>query len=224
MKRALAARLVAFAACLPVLFGCNDDDDGGPASLPGRGGGDGVLADDSTEFFDDFSGSFPAPHWSVREGDPFTSPVVGHGAPGLALKPWGDRIRVRSAFEFSTAEPLTLSFDLATYQIQKSSRFKFKIRTADGGSNHATFEVRPRYDEVVVRILGSDDEINFDATSLYDRVEFSIDANRVATWSVNGAPLQSKGGFPAGDYKMEFETSGGDNTKFVADNVRLTRP
>jgi hypothetical protein len=223
MKRALAARLFVFAACLPALVGCNDDDGGGPATLPGRGGG-GFVSEDPTEFFDDFSGSFPAPNWSVREGDPFTSPVVGHAAPGLALKPFGDRIRVRSAFVFSTAEPLTLSFDLATYQIQKSSRFKFKIRTADGGSNHATFEMRPRYDEVIVRILGSDDEITFDATSLYDRVEFSIDANRVATWSVNGAPLKSLGGFPAGDYQMEFETSGGDNTKFVADNVRLTRP
>jgi hypothetical protein len=219
MKLALAAGL----ACL---VGCGGDDGPGARFGPGGGADTAQATGDVVEFFDDFSGSFPSPNWEIKKGAPWAIPIVGNAAPGLCMKPYGHSIRVRSEMEFSTADPLTLSFDLAAYDLQHSSRFKFKLRRMDADGGSASFEVRNDDDEIRVRIAGADEDIdfNFVPDGHYHAIEFTLDENGAAAWWMNGTLLMTAGGFPAGTYAIEIETSGGDRTKFIVDNVKLTRP
>ena len=213
-------RFLALVACLAVAAGCNDDDDD-----DGGSGSSSALPAENGEFFDDFSGPFPAPHWQIRDGSPFTWGEVGHQAPGLVMRPFGDRIRLRSAFKVSTAQPLTLSFDLAAYYLQNSSRFKIRLIPVGAGSE-ASFEARIDDDEIRLRIGGStdDDDFTFNPDADYHEVMFVVGSDGAASWRLNGSEVMRRGSFPKGAYWIQVETSGGDDTKFVVDNVRITRP
>jgi len=212
-------RILALAACAALAAGC--DDHSGPAHGSGASS---HSAEDGT-FFDDFSGHFPSPNWEIRDGSPFTHDDVGDKAPGLVMRPFGDRIRLRGTFQFSTSEPLTLSFDLGAYELQWSSHFKARILPVSSGSE-ALFETHSHKDEIRLRIGGSDDEDDFDfkPDGGYHEVMFVIDSSGAASWWVNGKQFMKRSTFTQGTYRIQLETTGGDETKFVVDNVRITRP
>jgi hypothetical protein len=212
-------RTLALAACLALAAGCDDHDEdniGGAPASPAPG---------SETFFDDFSGSFPNPKWEIRDGAPFTWGDVGHQAPGLVMRPFGDKIRLRGKLKFSTAKPLTLSFDLAAYELQWSSRFKIRIVPVESGSE-ASFEAKINDGEVRLRIGGSDDEDDFafQSNGGYHEVMFVLDDSGAASWRINGKEFMKRDSFSKGMYRIQLETSGGDDTKFVVDNVAITRP
>lgn len=217
MKFALAAGL----ACL---VGCGGDD--GPGARFGPGSSASQATGEVVEFFDDFSGSFPSPNWEIKKGAPWAIPIVGNAAPGLCLKPYGHNIRVRSEMQFSTADPLNLSFDLAAYELQHSSRFRVKVRRMDADGGNASFEARLDDDEIRLRIAGADEDIDFKFApdGKYHAIEFTLDENGAAAWWMNGEMLMTATGFPVGAYAIEFETWGWNRTKFIVDNVKLTRP
>lgn len=212
-------RVLSLAACLGLAAGCSDDDH------DGSGGSATALPAEDGEFFDDFSGHFPSPNWEIREGDPFKWAELGHPSPGLVMRPFGDRIRLRSMFKVSTSKPLTLSFDLAAFYLQTSSRFKIRLMPVGTGSE-ASFEARIDDDEIRLRIGGStdDDDFKFSPDSDYHEVMFVIDSSGAACWRLNGKEFMRRGSFSKGTYWIQWETSGGDDTKFVVDNVRITRP
>jgi hypothetical protein len=216
-------RLMTVAAALAVPLGCGDDDGPGASlGLSGMGTG-GPVTHSAVEFSDDSSGPFPSPHWIITSGDPFTSPNVGNDAPGLALLGFGNRVRVRSAFTFDTSKPFTFSFDVSDYELEWNSKFRFRIRHSDGTAASLEFEMVGE-NEMELRIQGSETESSYVPTGNYRRVEFKMDANRVATWSTDGVVRMSRAGFPADACYVDLETTGSSVTKFVVDNVLLTRP
>jgi hypothetical protein len=222
MTRGTGLRMLMLSAGLAVLFGCgDDDDDDGGGMATGLRSANGAAI----EFFDDFTGTFPDPNWDIKRGNPFATPNVGNEAPGLALLGNGDDIRLRGEFVFSTSEAFTLSFDLAAHHLQSSSRFKFRIReVGDGGE--ASFETRIDDGEIRLKIQGSDEEIDFPMAEdgHYELIEFKVDAKGVASWRINGTSFMTRGGFRDGTSRIEIEAGGGQSTKFVVDNVMLTRP
>ena len=216
-------RLMALAAALAVPLGC-DDDDGPGAQLGFSGSATGrSAAHAAVEFSDDFSGTFPSPNWTITGGHPFTSPNVGNDPPGLALLGFGNRVRVRSAFKFDASKPFTLSFDVADVELEWNSRFRFRIRHSDGTAASLEFELAGD-NEMELRIQGSEVESSYVPTHDYRRVEFKVGADRVATWSTDGVVRMTRGGFPSETCHLEMETTGSSVTKFVVDNVLLTRP
>lgn len=225
MKHGSGLRFLALSATLALFFGCKDDgDDGGAASGPGGGlhGEAGPIP--FLEFFDDFSGSFPGPHWEIRNGNPFTSSNVGNKPPGLALLSFGHKARVRSEATFSSSEPLTLSFDLANPEWTCDSRFKFRVRDAGSDAGEASFEIRHDQDEIRLRIEGAYAEVDYSSDGAYHAVKFTIDAARTATWWIDGKARLARNDFPGGVVELEMESTGEPVTKFVVDNVKVTRP
>ena len=215
MRHGMKTRILAAAASLAVLLGCGDD----------RHHGGGPPAPVTTvAFYDNFSGPFPGPNWDILAGDPFTSASEGNDAPSLILQPAGDPILVRSDFVFSTGQATTLAFDVASFEVQASTRFSFLIVFASGGEIDASFDMFPFDDELVLTILGAEVVLAFPPSTVFDLIEFSVDVHGMATWWINGDPAMSKGGFPADLYEIEFETVGGDFTVLALDNVLLTRP
>jgi hypothetical protein len=215
MRHGTKARFLATAAALAILYGCGGHGGGGgPPSDPGP----------TVAFYDDFSGPFPDPNWDIMTGDPFTSSAEGNGAPSLILQPAGDPILVRSGFDFSTGEATILSFDVASFEVQASTRFSFLVRFSGGGDIDASFDMYPFDDELVLSILGTEVTISFSPSTVFDAIEFSVDAAGMATWSINGNAVLSKSGFPADMYYMDIETVGGDFTVLAVDNVLLIRP
>jgi hypothetical protein len=176
------------------------------------------------EFFDDFSGSFPGPNWEIRNGNPFTSPNVGNEPPGLALLSFGHKARVRSIFTFSASEPLTLSFDLANPEWKYNSRFKFRVKEADLDAGEASVEIRLDQDEIRLRIEGSYAEFDYSSDGAYHPVAFTIDAERTATWWIDRKARLARTDFPGGTVEIEMESTSDHVTKFVVDNMKLTRP
>jgi len=223
MKARTGLRFLALSASLAICFGCNDDDGGANSGTSGGllGETDAILF---VEFLDDFSGPFPGPHCEIRNGNPFISPNVGNDPPGLALLTFGHKVRVRSTLTFSGSEPLTLSFDLANPEWECDSRFKFRLKKADLGAGEASFEIRIDRDEIRLRIEGSYAEFDYLSDGLYHPVTFTIDADRTATWWIDGKARLSRTDFPAGEVEIEMEATGDPVTKFVVDNVKLTRP
>src|SRR5688572_18845424 len=118
-KRSSSGRLLAAAVALVAISGCgghrDDDDDPVPPS------GAAVV------FFDDFSGSFPGSRWDVLSGDPFTSHQEGNAAPSLILNPVDDSILVRGDFVFTSETAVTLAFDMASFEVQSGSEFRFLV-------------------------------------------------------------------------------------------------
>ena len=215
MSQGLKTRFLAAAASLAFLFGCGDH---------GHGGGAPPEPVQTVAFFDNFSGPFPDPNWIITSGDPFTSSSEGNGAPSLILQPAGLPIGVRGDFVFPTGEATTLSFDVASFQVQASTRFSFLIVFADNGDVDASFDMYPFDDEVVLSILGTEVVLEFPPSTVFDVIEFTVDANGLATWWINSQAVLSKSGFPADSYEIEIETVGGDFTVMALDNVLLTRP
>lgn len=214
MRHANKSRFLATAGALAVLFGCGDRHHSSGPSHPGT-----VIA-----FHDDFSGPFPGANWDIVSGDPFTSFSEGNGAPSLILQPAGDPIDVRSDFVFSTHDATTVSFDVASFEVQISTRFSFLIVLAAGGDIDASFDMYPFDDELVLSILGTEITLVFPPSTVFDDIEFTVDSIGVATWWINGDPVLSRSGFPAEFYKIGIETVGDDFTTLALDNVLLTRP
>lgn len=217
MRRGVSVgRLLALAACAALLHGCGGKGRSHSSPPPPTGP---VIS-----FADDFSGPFPDPHWDILAGDPFTTSTEGNGAPALMLNPAGDPILIRSDFVFGADEAFTVSFDVASFEVQASSRFRFNIVWFDGLTIDASFDLRPFDDELVVTILDSEEVFLFPPSTAFDFVEFSVDVHGIATWWVNGSAVLSRSGFPVDLYEINIETVGGDFTTIVVDNVVLTRP
>ena len=206
-------RFLATAAALAVLSGCGGDGGGGHS--------DPVIF---VAFYDDFSGDFPDPNWNIMEGDPFTSFDEGNGAPSLILQPIGDPILVRSDFEFSSGQAMTLAFEVATFVEEASSQFSFLVVTASGGFIDASFDYFPFDAELVLAIEDSEVVLDFPSSTVFDVIEFTVDDHGVATWWINGDAVLSRSGFPVDLYEIEIETFGDDFTFLAVDNVLLTRP
>jgi len=217
MRHGTRTRFLATTAALAILFGC-----GGGGG--GHGGGGPSNPGPTVAFFDDFSGPFPDPNWNIMSGDPFTSFSEGNGAPSLILQPAGIPIHVRSDFVYSTGQATTLSFDVASFEVQASTRFSFLVIFSDGGDVDAAFDFYPFTDELVLSILGSEVTLVFPPSTAFDAIEFTVDADGVATWWINGSAVLTNNGFPADLYEIGIETVGGDFTELALDNVLLTRP
>lgn len=214
MKHGIKALFLAVAAVLAVPIGCGDHHHG-------DGGHSGPVT--IVAFHDDFSGPFPGPNWNIMSGDPFTSSSEGNGAPSLILQPAGVPILVQSDFTFPTGQATTLSFEVASFEVQASTRFSFLIVFAAGGEVDASVDMFPFDDELVLSIMGSEVTLAFPPSTVFDAIEFTVDAHGLATWWINGDAVMSKDGFPADQYEIEIETVGGDFTVLALDNVLLTR-
>lgn len=202
--------------CLAAIAGCSrksHNDDPVP-----RAPGSAVV------FFDDFSGSFPGSHWEIVSGDPFTSDEEGNDAPSLILNPVDDSIVIRGDFVFSSEDPVTLTFDMASFEVQDGSEFRFLVVAAGSGIIDASFETRPFDDELFVTLMDLQVVFDLPPSTSFDFVEFSIDPDGVATWWVNGVKILSHPGFPIDSYEIDIETHGGEFTVIAVDNVMLTRP
>lgn len=208
-------RAVAMAAALALLAGCGGDDDGG---------GDPSTSDVDIEFAEKFEGAFPGSDWTVTEGVPFTDDKRGNDAPGLVLGVMA-RSHVRSAFTFSTAEPLRLRFDIATpgRRTESDSRFKFVIK-AENGIEEASFEVRLKDAEIEFKILGESGTFDFFTDAGYRTVTFTFDQG-LASWSVDGDPfLTLEQGFPGDEaFRIEMESAAGLTAGFEVDNIVIER-
>jgi hypothetical protein len=224
MMRLSGFRVLTVAAGLACLYGCGGDDDGGSGTGDPFGRGLAVETAENVEFFDDFSGPFPSPNWIKKDGKPFTSLNVGNPPPGLALLAFSKKTRVRGVHQFSTSSPLTVSFDLCDYHMQSNSRFKFRVRPVDDEDGEASLEIL--MSDGVLRFETQDDseEIPFSPFSHYMKVEFSIDSAGTAHWYLDGGEYLATANFQGGDCQIEFEVTGGSTTKFVVDNVKITRP
>ncbi len=196
------------------------------AQAPDGGAGGGGGGDVVEEFADVFSGAFPGDNWVIEDGNPVIDENQGNPAPSLALGPTDQNIKIRSAFEFSSADPLTLSFDLATPDLptDPSGRFKFELERDSMGGCEASFEVRLEDGQIRLEILGSQAEITFTPDSEFHVISFSVDADGIATWSIDGEAVLTRSDFPQGLFRIEAEAHGGGNTGFLMDNVALTRP
>jgi len=215
MRHGIRIRFLAAAVALAVVSGCGDSH---------SGGGGPPEPVQTTAFFDNFSGPFPGSNWIIMSGDPFISSSEGNGAPSLLLQPAGFPIDVRSDFVFPTGEATTLSFDVASFEVQASTRFSFLIVLAAGGDVDASFDMYPFDDELALSILGTEVTLEFPPSTVFDVIEFTVDPDGLATWWINGAAVLSKSGFPADLYEIGIETVGGDFTVLALDNVLLTRP
>ena len=178
------------------------------------------------EFSDDFAGDFPGDAWIVEDGAPAIDGDRGNPAPSLALGPANDNIKVRSAFTFSSADPLTLSFDLATPDLptDPSDRFRFELERDSMGGCEASLEIRLEDGRIRLEILGSQAEIAFSPDADFHAISFSVDADGVAAWSIDGEVVLMRSSFPQGLFRIEAEAHGGGNTGFLLDNVDLARP
>jgi hypothetical protein len=189
----------------------------------GAGGGGGGVQD---EFSDDFSGDFPGDNWIVKEGSPAVNADLGNPAPGLALGPSTENARVRSAFTFSSADPLTLSFDLGTpaFVTNQTGRFEFQLERDGMGGGEASLELRLDEGRLRLKILDADVELDATADTAFHAFAFSVDADGVATWSVDGEVVLTQAGFPQGLFRIEMEGHGGSSAALIVDNVLLARP
>jgi hypothetical protein len=196
--------------------GCDRDHDHDRAETPPPG--------PVVTFQDDFSGAFPGPDWEVFSGDPFTSSQEGNGAPGLILDPDDGPVLVRSTFVFGSEVAFTLSFDVAPLVVQSGSFFRFLVVSADEGFVDAAFELDPFNEELTLAILDAEDLFEFAPNANFDFIEFTVDADGLATWWINGDAFLTRSGFPVDLYGIDLETTGGSFTTVVVDNVMLTRP
>jgi hypothetical protein len=225
MIRISGLRVLVAASGLALLCGCGGDDDDGNGT--GDPFGRGLEREEeavNVEFFDDFSGPFPGPNWIRKDGEPAPSLNAGNAPPGLFLLGVGTKHRVRGTHPFSTSSPLTLTFDLCDKQMQSNSRFKFTVRPASEGAGEASLEIS--MEDRVLRMETEDDseEIPFSPFSHYMKVEFTIDSAGTAHWFLDGQEYLATANFPGGTAQIEFEVTGGSSTKFVVDNVKITRP
>jgi hypothetical protein len=212
MGAGAGSRVLISAACLAILFGCDHRHDDDHHDEP------------QVVLFEDFSGSFPDPDWDILAGDPFTSSEEGHAPPALILEPLHDPILVRSAFVFGAERALNLSFEMATFMMQESTLFEFRIVSLDEGFVDAFFTALPFDDEIQLGILGSTETIILPPSTQFDLIEFTVDNGGHAIWWINGARVMSRSGFPTDLYEIEIETLGGDFTVLAVDNILLTRP
>lgn len=197
--------------------GCSDDDDDGSALGPAPPSGRVLL-------IEDFSNGFPGPDWRVSEGFPFADEERGNSPPGLVLGLFA-RSRAHSSFEFTTAEPVTVAFDLATPGVltESNARFRFAIKREVFPAGEAAFEVRLKDGIIRFEILGAAQEFDFFTDQAFRRITFSVERG-VATWRVDGQPFMNMAGFPEDLYFLEIESTPGGTLGFVVDNVIVTTP
>jgi hypothetical protein len=216
-------RLVVFGvACAAFLAGCRDDDDGSDPDDNDLGpAGRGAV---SLVYFEDFEEGFPSPSWEVVEGFPFADEERGNAPPGLVLGLFV-RSRAQTTFTFSTAEAVTVSFDLATPGVltESDSRFKLRFRRELFLAGEASFEVTLQDGQMRFEILGGGESFDFFTDQAFRTIEFSVDRG-LATWSVNGQPFMVRTGFPEDHFFIDVEANGGQTLGFVVDNVTITRP
>lgn len=213
----MKVRNLAAALTAALLFGCNGHGSGGDSDAPSAPGAQ-VL------FLDDFSGGFPGPNWIVMEGFPFADEERGNSPPGLVLGLF-NRARARGAFEFSTADPVTVSFELSTPGVltESNTRFALTIKRAEFPTGEASIEVRNKDGVLRFEILGSDAEFDFFTDAGFHKIEFTVELG-VATWKIDGQPHMTMAGFPEGLYSIEVEGNPGQTLGFVLDNVIVTTP
>src|SRR5262245_20746642 len=144
MKHAMTVRVLALSAAVALVptFGCGGDGGGG-----GGGAAVGLFASENLptvdSFLDDFSGEFPGNNWRIKEGAPAVDPDRGNPAPGLAMNATPIESRVRAGFIFSTAGPLTVSFDVGTPDFVSGQVGEFEVEMEDGNEEaEAEFEIR----------------------------------------------------------------------------------
>jgi hypothetical protein len=199
------------AAGAVLLFACHGED-----HSSGGGGGDPAAG---VVFEDDFSAGISGAKWVIEEGAPIVDGAKGNGAPGLGLFSPGTT-RLHSAATFSTAEQMSVSFDVVMpLENQAGLFFRFAIVREGGLEGPTAFEFIPDTNQVLLTILGHQETVEMPAIGQFHRVTFFVDDSGNATWFLNDVLMMTRSGFPEGFFQIAMEARGGVTTGFVVDNV-----
>lgn len=212
MTRGARTRILALAALAPML-GCGDG--GGSAGLSTSGPNPPIVA----AFFDDFSGDFPGANWILKEGAPAIDANQGNPAPGLSMT---NDDRARTAVAFRTAGPLTLSVDLGMpgFVGGQLGRARIDLEAQFVGPDTSA-EIRLEDGTIDFEILNEETEVAFAGDSDFHTFTFRIDANQLATWSLDGVVVATRADFPVMLVQIDLRSSQHATAAFVFDNVTL---
>ena len=219
-------RLIVF--LLIAALGCHEEgdgaDDGGASSDTG-----GVVnpppPNPTVELHDDFSGGFPGSNWILDSGSPSIVSGLGDPAPSLQAADATADTRLRSGLTFPATAPFTLSFDLAIPAPKgPASRFDLRLQAEGAGLTSASLVVPETAGVIRVQVGATEEEIPFTADGAFHTFTLAVDADRIATWSIDGGVVITVPDFPQDDFRLEILSHADTGGPFLVDNVNLSRP
>jgi len=231
--------LLALAAAFVPACGDDSDDDPAPPPAPNN-----PPAQQPTVLFqDDFGSGFPATSWtspsSTGPGPTITlTNAEGNPVPALAMTTTmgvgpgpGPVVGWTDCTTSVTGAPFTAS---AQMQVPDHGEGSGSIGIFDGlGNPLAAAEWHPTssFGGVTFMISGAPSTVVVappSPGSTFRPFSFSVDSTGLATWSLNGSPVMSQSGFPAGPYRLRLyiivTTASGPFATFNVDNVLITAP
>jgi len=215
MQRSTRTRTLTFVLALPVL-GCGAGRDDNPELA-----NSGRILPPVESFSDEFRGTFPGANWIITAGAPDIADQ-GNPEPGLSM---ANEERVRTRFVFSTAGPLTLSVDLAIpgFQAGQLGRARIDLEAQPDMPEipDTSAEIRLGDGTIDFELLDDETELAFAGDADFRTFTFRVDENQVATWSLDGVVIASRGDFPVTLVQIDLRVDQDATAVFVFDNVTL---